>query len=276
MSTTLLPAIDEIRTIAEDELTRVNGTISDCHNDGTRLLLRAIVPEARHVRPKDAVQGGIAMAVAGPRICVHPYIVHQVCRNGAIMVQALETRVVERLESQVPADEVNGLIFRLRAAISECLSPAAFGVAVDQVRSATRQPASSVLHVILRLSLASEARDPVLLRRIEQRFRQAGERTVFGVMNAVTSVARDQHDPKVRWCLEELGGSVPALLHPASKPDGSAAYPRIQKREKPYQRPSVARALSEPEARIAGGATSQRLRRLDLVGSGSHSTTERR
>lgn len=40
-------------------------------------------------------------------------------------------------------------------------------------------------------------------------------------MNAVTSVARDQDDPEVRWQLEELGGGVPAMSFPYVRPDGS-------------------------------------------------------
>ena len=38
------------------------------------------------------------------------------------------------------------------------------------------------------------------------------DQTGFGLMNAVTAVARDQRDPEVRWRLEELGGGVPALI----------------------------------------------------------------
>jgi hypothetical protein len=58
---------------------------------------------------------------------------------------------------------------------------------------------------------------------IVRRFRDAGDRTAFGLMNAVTSIARDQDDPEVRWQLEKLGGGVPAMNFPHVRPDGSEA-----------------------------------------------------
>ncbi len=54
-------------------------------------------------------------------------------------------------------------------------------------------------------------------------FVQADDRSAFGLMNAVTSVARDQDDPQVRWHLEELGGGVPAMNFPHVRPDISEA-----------------------------------------------------
>ncbi len=54
-------------------------------------------------------------------------------------------------------------------------------------------------------------------------FFEAEDRSAFSLMNAVTSVARDQDDPEVRWQLEELGGGVPAMNFPRVRPDGSEA-----------------------------------------------------
>ena len=64
--------------------------------------------------------------------------------------------------------------------------------------------------------LASETRDdeppPFEPSEIGQRIRKQLEReesdTRFGLMNAVTAVARDVENPKVRWWLEALGGSI--------------------------------------------------------------------
>ena len=52
---------------------------------------------------------------------------------------------------------------------------------------------------------------------------EAVDRSAFGLMNSLTSVARDQDDPEVRWKLEELGGGVPAMEFPRVRPDGSEA-----------------------------------------------------
>ncbi|MFZ5831522.1 MAG: hypothetical protein ACOY3P_15670, partial [Planctomycetota bacterium] len=52
-------------------------------------------------------------------------------------------------------------------------------------------------------------------------YEQEGDDSVFGLMNAVTSVARDEPDPQIRWDLEELGGSIPALIPDFTKPGGA-------------------------------------------------------
>jgi hypothetical protein len=48
-----------------------------------------------------------------------------------------------------------------------------------------------------------------------------GEKSRFGLMNAVTSVARDRPVPEERWRLEELGGGIAARILP--KPSGDSS-----------------------------------------------------
>ena len=35
--------------------------------------------------------------------------------------------------------------------------------------------------------------------------------TYYGVMNAVTAVARETTDPETKWRVEQFGGSIPAF-----------------------------------------------------------------
>jgi hypothetical protein len=58
------------------------------------------------------------------------------------------------------------------------------------------------------------------LGMILQRFNRAKDRSAYGLMNAVTSVARDTTDPEIKWRLESLGGSIPALKRPRSRTPG--------------------------------------------------------
>src|SRR5260370_13501237 len=66
----------------------------------------------------------------------------------------------------------------------------------------------------LSLRLAAQVAGTIL-----ERFSQAGDRSRFGLMNSVTSVARDTADPEVRWRLEEMGGGICACLTPVLEPD---------------------------------------------------------
>jgi hypothetical protein len=75
------------------------------------------------------------------------------------------------------------------------------------------------------LPLLARAPDMVehLVPQIFSRFVEGDDRSVFALMNAVTSVARDTRDPEARWTLETIGGSMPAGLR--TLPPSIAANP---------------------------------------------------
>ncbi|MHC4275561.1 MAG: hypothetical protein ACYSUR_18110, partial [Planctomycetota bacterium] len=54
------------------------------------------------------------------------------------------------------------------------------------------------------------------------RFDRQPDRSSFGLMNAVTSVARDTPDRDTRWRLEEAGGGMLARLMPAPTPSDTS------------------------------------------------------
>jgi hypothetical protein len=62
-----------------------------------------------------------------------------------------------------------------------------------------------------------------MLGDILDRFTKGSDRSRFGLMNAVTSLARDTRDPELRWRLEELGGAIPAGRVPSPKSGGGRA-----------------------------------------------------
>jgi hypothetical protein len=57
-----------------------------------------------------------------------------------------------------------------------------------------------------------------LVRTIVRRFEAGRDGSILGLVNAVTSVARDTADPETRWRLEELGGGMLARLPDRAKP----------------------------------------------------------
>src|SRR6266849_3041875 len=98
MADTLHPTTRQIQDLFGAEITALGGTVSDSYDDGEQLFLRSILPGVQEVRPRDKLQGGVALRLCGPAVLVHPYVFRQVCRNGAIMAQALQTRRVVRGE----------------------------------------------------------------------------------------------------------------------------------------------------------------------------------
>lgn len=217
----LLPTTEEIHAVVEEEVGLLGGTVSECFDNGRQLFLRSIFPHAQEVRPKDFVRGGVAVAVDGREISVHHYVLRQVCRNGAIGPVNVQTRRVERQGLAASTEAIAEVVCSLRDAVRKCSASHLLSAAVEQLRSAAERPAEvGVLRSMLRAYLGRPAVD--LHAEIVRRFQRDQDRSVFGLMNAVTSTARDEADPKIRWRLEELGGAIPAMVLPTIKPDGAA------------------------------------------------------
>jgi hypothetical protein len=228
-----LPDTRAIRDAFADTIAALGGTLHDEYDDGVRLFLRAVLPSAADVRPGDGVQGGVALRAVGPEVLVHPYTFRLVCANGAIHAQALETRRVARpVRVDGPAGgawsyEAMDALAELADAVRACAAPAVFARGVGEMRSAAEVEADHALMVMPFLSRLTASGAPAtraFAQHIFARFHQGRDRSAFGLMNAVTSVARETRDPEARWRLEELGGGVPALLprRPRTAPPAAA------------------------------------------------------
>lgn len=209
----------EIRDVCDEEISAAGGTLSDTFDDGSRLFLRSTLPPAREVAPRDRMQGGVALLANEQEIRVHPYLYRQVCRNGAIVAQAIQTRQIDLEVFPVPSSAE--VIAELREAIRECCSPEAFSRGVDAMRTAKEREADIALQLLPMLSQLPAEYRTRLFAEIMQHFTSSGDRSVFGLVNAVTRTARGISDPEIRWRLEELGGGIPKLLRPYDKPHGS-------------------------------------------------------
>ena len=113
-----------LKSIFFQEVIARGGRVSDIFDDGTRLILRSILPEVKELGKGDSVQGGVALRFSGRDVWVHPYLFRQICTNGAIMARAIETRYITHLDQRDP-DEV---LPEVREAIVQCAAPEAFQV----------------------------------------------------------------------------------------------------------------------------------------------------
>jgi hypothetical protein len=206
--------IDEIKAVFAEEIAAAGGVVSDTFDDGRRLFTRSILPGLREVGTGDKVQGGVALMATEGEVSVHPYVYRLVCKNGAIVAHAIQTRQIEGCDFVTP-EEVIGAV---REAIRECCADEAFSAAAEQMRSARQTQADIALAVLPHLARLSRRVGAEVLGPILERFSQGRDRSRFGLMNAVTSVARDSTDPEVRWRLEEMGGGICAGLTPVLKP----------------------------------------------------------
>src|SRR5262249_34310109 len=122
-----------------DAITSLGGTVSEVFDDGRRLLARGVLATTEELRPDDRVTAGVAVRVVGPEIVVHPYVLRQVCTNGAIVVHALESRRFERIESIEGVSsmyEPAVTVRNVEEAVPACADEHAFTAAARAMRSA--------------------------------------------------------------------------------------------------------------------------------------------
>jgi hypothetical protein len=203
----------DVLAVFTDEIAAHGGEVRDIFHDGTRLFTRSVLPRDCEVGPKDRVQGGVALKSDGREAWLHPYVFRLVCRNGAIMAHAVQTCHLPDLHLR-DADEAGAL---LRDATRACCAEEAFTASAEQMRSAREVAVDAALNLLPLLS-HFRGQGPALMGAILARFFGEADRSLFGLMNAVTAVARDTRDPATRWRLEELGGGIPARVAPRPFP----------------------------------------------------------
>ncbi|HEY7119323.1 MAG TPA: hypothetical protein VH475_22220 [Tepidisphaeraceae bacterium] len=228
-----LPEFMTTRDVAqmfEQEIEGLGGSVSDRFDDrGCRLFMRSVLPGEREVRSGDALRGGVAMMADEREIRLHPYVFRVVCSNGAIMAHAIETR---RIEIPTMPSEVEYVASTLREAVRACGSPGTFARSTGEIRSAVEADVDMALAMMPMLSRLGDLAGADAIGIIMRRYLEGADRSRFGLMNAVTSVARDTRDPESRWRLEELGGGIPSALEPvAPRRTGGAAMPLPQRGE---------------------------------------------
>lgn len=212
MNAMYLPAAPEILDAFEHEVRELGGTVRDVYAEGDLLFARAILPDEMDVRPGDRVHGGVAVRTHDTEILVHPYTYRVVCTNGAISASSSGSRVVQRVELAAPTVVIDGVLDDLREAIHTSGNPPALQRTVSAMRSAADREADILFQLMTALPHMPPGVRASVLRTIVRRFEAEGDRSTLGLVNAVTSVARDTIDPDLRWRLEEVGGNMLAWL----------------------------------------------------------------
>lgn len=209
------PTTQELSDAFTDMIESLGGFVSDCHDDGSCLFLRAVLPIAADVGPGDTIRGGIAVRAAGPAISVHPYTMRQICTNGAILAQATQSVHLERVQHDgivVPSYDVSMIAAQFSEAVRACAAPEAFIQSVDDMRAAMNREINLSLHVLPIADRLQPQFARAVMSAVFKEWTHAGDSSAFGMMNAITAVARQTADHETRWQLEEIGGSLPARV----------------------------------------------------------------
>ena len=206
-----LPSVADIGAVFTEECIALGATAIDTYEDDRRLFQRAVVTPAVDVRPGDPIRGGIALRAVGSVVDVHPYTWRQVCTNGAILASATDTFRVDRIEVEpvsAAAAFVGGVVAELRHAIQTCANPMYLLESRAAMRGAAEIEADLMISMLPHLFRMRSDEQEELVSMVLGRYEEGTDRSAYGVVNAVTSVARDTEDPALRWRLEQIGGKL--------------------------------------------------------------------
>jgi hypothetical protein len=200
----------ELHELFTVEVTASGGRVSNVFQDGRRLFARSILPWSQEVARGDLIYGGVALRATPEEVWVHPYTFRKVCENGAIMAHALEATHV-----RVATIEHSQVLGQVRQAIRLCCDEEILAMATTEMRTAQQTGMDLALNLLSVMSHGPRGLGDPFMTEIVDRLLEGEDMSLYGLMNAVTSVARDTEDPEWRWRLEELGGGIPALpVHP--------------------------------------------------------------
>ena len=217
MSTSYFPTTREIALAFADEISNLGGSVSNSYDDGSRLFVRAQLSAEREVCPGDAVRAGVALRTVGPIVSVHPYTYRRICSNGAIAAQVTGTREIRRVEFASATEFVADAIDEIRLTVRQSAQPAVSEKVVGDMAFARYMLAETMIQTLPILERVPVDHREHIIAMLAREFDDANDGTYYGVMNAITAVARDTSDAETRWQLEELGGSIPALARQAMR-----------------------------------------------------------
>ena len=207
----------QIQTIFEDEVKLAGGKVTDSFDDKTLLFSRAVMPKNKKVARKDRVDSGVALKAAWEDIFVHPYVFRRVCINGAIVAQAVATKHVMNTEHVSPVE----MEIDLRESIRMCIEDQDFEGYAEKMKRARNlffDPLQTLMPYLSQLP-ADQASE--VLEETHRRFAEGADESRYGLINAVTSLARDTRNPELRWSLETIGGGLILTSKPAPSGAGS-------------------------------------------------------
>ena len=233
-----------VLAVFAEEVRARRGEVTQTFDDGKRLFSRAVLPHVAEVGPGDRIRGGVAIKATGDGVWLYPYTFRRICSNGAIDARTLEERPIADPHRQQP----ELVLEAVRSTVEACCKAEVFTRAVGEMRKGREATATDLLLRILPfLSGSSDlvsgliersvrekkapdeailsALMPALFRRSAQprrpapyhgdlmtgvlsRYGKEGDRSRFGLAQAITAVARDVQDPELKWDLEKLGGAV--------------------------------------------------------------------
>ena len=192
---------EEIFEAFSETLGEYQGKILRVYQHEYFLTIRSLIPVDGKVAKGDSFRQGVALRANWDSIEVCPFVHREVCQNGTIVPIGFSRVSTDRNEDK------DWAIVQLKKGLMQCFHPATFAESLHQFKESTTRPLPGEFNLVEFLSKNKMRMSRRKLERFAELLRQE-ERNDYGLMNALTALARDEKDPFFRWDLELLGGQV--------------------------------------------------------------------
>jgi hypothetical protein len=203
-------ALDEFKKKETVEIYRIDLT-------ETMLYLKAIDRTlTASIKEEDIVYGGLILRnseVGASALKVEPFILRKVCSNGLILQHSLKKIHLGRQILEIGciewSDETReledkALWSKVRDIIRATFDREVFESWVTKLKESTEikieKPIEAVNNIVKLAGLTEEQKQKLLMH--------FSEHTKYGLLNAITNVARDVKNPDEQVRLEEFGGKI--------------------------------------------------------------------
>jgi len=195
--------IETIRDGFTTEIKAQGGEVRECVEDGGRFFGRSVLPIVEEIRTGDRLQGGVAIRASRGSVHVHPYLFRLTCKNGAVLPIVCDADIVVVAEMLTPAQ----LHAEVRSAVARCCCRRdVFSLPIEAFRTAIHRKANRAIRLTSLLHAVPEVQRTQVIGWIFRRFEADEDQSQYGLLNAITSVARDVRNPRLRWAIEEGAG----------------------------------------------------------------------
>lgn len=190
------------------------GRVRDTYDDGRYLYIRSVLPYSFKVTKKDKIHGGLALKSTTTELWLHPYLFRLVCRNGMIAASTMQSVCMEYDSFSDGEEGGEELAVEIPWVIRNCARKEFFEEAAERMQGIRRRSGVDwAVDIELKfLSMLSTGHgdgfNRKVIREIRRRFEVEEEKTLYGLANATTSMARDTRDPALKWKLEKLGWQI--------------------------------------------------------------------
>tara|TARA_Y100001934_G_C12362797_1_gene781692 strand:- start:2471 stop:3208 length:738 start_codon:yes stop_codon:yes gene_type:complete len=233
--------VTHILNVFFDEISDQSGKMLENFRHNDRAFARALLANQTEVKAKDTLQAGVALKATPRSLEIHPFVFRQVCRNGIILGKSTQSHKLGQVgdSCQLSVGGKAGEVISsseieawFRDAVQACCQTEAFNDATQKFHNSLHIPLPNQAGVgnalLVSLNYKNSAYAKKWHKKIMREYLNHDDPTLFRLVNAVTAVARDLHDPHRKWKLECFAGELAVTLSfsPIFKAASQKALPK--------------------------------------------------